>query len=48
MVKFEDTITSIQIDYEQRRVFVTGKCKAKDMKRNQDEETNKETNKETN
>jgi len=40
MVNFTDTITSIQIDYEHRKIFITGKCKAKDMKRQQNERTN--------
>jgi hypothetical protein len=38
MVKFEDTITSIQIDYAKRRVFITGRCLARDMKKNGGEE----------
>jgi hypothetical protein len=33
MVNFADTITSIQIDYENKKIFVTGRCKAKDMRR---------------
>jgi hypothetical protein len=41
MVNFADTITSIQIDYENHKVFVTGRCKAKDMQR-QKNETNQE------
>lgn len=31
MVNFEDTITSIQIDYANKKIFVTGRCLAKDM-----------------
>jgi hypothetical protein len=32
-MKFSDTITSIMIDYENHKVFVTGRCKARDIQK---------------